>query len=97
MLNTVSFIQTINQMLYIDPAATSVLLSSLTAIVIAVGASVIIIWRRVKKKVSQTLHLDPNAGKEVEDDLVINDEELNAEIATADVSKTDDKNAVTKE
>ena len=79
-LNLVSTIETGAKMLYIDPAATSVLLSSITAIVIAVGASAIIFWRKVKKKVSKTLHIDPNAGKEVEDELVINDEEINSEI-----------------
>ena len=79
-LNLVSTIETGAKMLYIDPAATSVLLSSITAIVIAVGASAIIFWRKVKKKVGKTLHIDPNAGKEVEDELVINDEEINSEI-----------------
>lgn len=59
------------QMLYIDPAAATVLLTSITTIVAAVGASAIIIWRKLKKKVKNTLHIDDNAGKEVEEDLVI--------------------------
>jgi MFS superfamily sulfate permease-like transporter len=75
-LNLVSLLETASTMCYIDPAATSVLLSSITAIVIAIGASAIIFWRKVKKKVSKTLHIDPNAGKEVEEDLVVNDEEI---------------------
>ena len=83
-LNVISTIEAGAKMLYIDPAATSVLLSSITAIVIAVGASAIIFWRKVKKKVSKTLHIDPNAGKEVEDELVINDEEINSEIEEAE-------------
>ena len=58
------------QMLYMDPAAVSVLLTSITAIVLAVGASVIIVWRRLKKKVEKTLKIDPNSGKEVEEELV---------------------------
>ncbi len=61
-------------MLYIDPAATSILLSSITAIVVAVGASAIVIWRKLKKKVSKTLNIDPNAGKEVEEELVITED-----------------------
>ena len=65
----------ISNMLYIDPAATSVLLSSITAIVIAIGASAIIIWRKLKKKVKKTFNIDPNAGKEVEAELVVNNEE----------------------
>lgn len=78
-LNLVSLLETASTMCYIDPAATSVLLSSITAIVIAIGASAIIFWRKVKKKVSKTLHIDPNAGKEVEDDLVVNDEDIDDE------------------
>lgn len=74
-------------LLYIDPAATSVLLSSITAIVIAIGASAIVIWRKLKKKVKKTLNIDPNAGKEVEADLVVNDEEITAE-QTAQIEET---------
>ena len=32
--------------------------------------------RKIKKKVSTTLHIDPNAGKEVEEDIVVTDEEI---------------------
>ncbi|MDE7300675.1 MAG: hypothetical protein K2N47_00750 [Clostridia bacterium] len=72
----------ITQLLYIDPAATSVLITSLTAVVVAIGASAIVIWRKFKKKVDKTLNKDPNANKEVEGDLVILDEEVkNAEAA----------------
>jgi MFS superfamily sulfate permease-like transporter len=84
MLELISMLEAGSKMLYIDPAATSVLLTSITAIVVAVGASAIIFWRKVKKKVSKTLHIDPNAGKEVEDELVINDEEINSEIEEAE-------------
>lgn len=74
-MNILSILNNLTQMCYIDPAATSVLLSSITAIVIAVGASAIVIWRKLKKKVSKTLHIDPNAGKEVEEDVVVTDED----------------------
>ncbi len=76
MLNLLNIIMNGSTMGYIDPAATSVLLSSITAIVIAVGASAIIISIKMKKKVSKTLHIDPNSGKEVEEDIVVTDEEL---------------------
>ena len=75
-MSILSGIQEASKLLYIDPAATSVLLSSITAIVVAVGASIIIFWRKFKKKVGKTLHLDPNAGKEVEDELVVTDAEI---------------------
>ena len=61
--------------LYLDPAATSILLTSITGVVIAVGATAVIIWRKAKKKVAKVLHIDENANKEVEEDIVINQKE----------------------
>lgn len=58
---------------YLDPSATTILLTSISSIAIAVGAAALIWWRKAKKKVSATLHIDENANKEVEDELVIND------------------------
>ena len=58
-------------LLYIDPAATTALISSITAIVVALAAVAIIAWRKVKKGVAKTFHIDENAHKDVEDDLVI--------------------------
>lgn len=69
-----------SQALYIDPAATSILLSSLTALAVAIGASAIIIWRKLKKKVSKTLNIDPNKGKEIEADLVITEDVETTEV-----------------
>lgn len=63
-----------SNMLYIDPAATSMLLTSITAIVAACGAGILIAWRAVKKKVNKALHIDENAKKEVEGELVLSDE-----------------------
>ena len=61
--------------LYIDPAATTVIITSISGIVIAVGATAVILWRKAKKKVATVLHIDENANKEVEEDIVINDDE----------------------
>ena len=61
-----------NTNLYIDPAATTVIITSISGIVIAVGATAVILWRKAKKKVAAALHIDENANKEVEDELVIN-------------------------
>ncbi|MCH5142436.1 MAG: hypothetical protein J1G07_01810 [Clostridiales bacterium] len=63
-----------SNLLYIDPAATSMLLTSITAIVAACGAGIFIAWRAIKKKVNKALHIDENAKKEVEGELVISDE-----------------------
>jgi len=65
------------QMLYIDPSTVSVLAVSIGSVAIAVGTTFVIWYRRVKKKVAQTLHIDENANKEVEEELVILDEETN--------------------
>ena len=92
-MNILNAVQEVSKMLYIDPAATSVLLSSITAIVVAVGASIIIFWRKFKKKVGKTLHLDPNAGKEVEDELVVTDAEIVEETKEEVVEATEEKPA----
>lgn len=63
-----------SNLLYIDPAATSMLLTSITAIVAACGAGIFIAWRAIKKKVNKALHIDENAKKEVEGELVISDD-----------------------
>ena len=63
--------------LYIDPAATTVIITSISGIVIAVGATAVILWRKAKKKVASALHIDENANKEVEDELVINTDSKN--------------------
>lgn len=62
---------------YLDPSATTILLTSISSIAIAVGATALILWRKAKKKVTATLHIDENANKEVEDELVINNEDKN--------------------
>ena len=61
----------INTTMYIDPAATTVIITSISGIVIAVGATAVILWRKAKKKVAKALHIDENANKEVEEELVI--------------------------
>lgn len=66
-------------MLYIDPSTVTIIASSITAIALAIGASAIIIWRKLKKKVQETLNIDPNAGKEVEEELVITDADTSSE------------------
>ncbi|MBO5758341.1 MAG: hypothetical protein J6S28_11660 [Clostridia bacterium] len=60
---------------YIDPSSVTIVITSISAIVIAVGATAVILWRKAKKKVAETLHIDENANKEVEDELVVNTED----------------------
>ena len=54
---------------YIDPSIMTMALQIIAGIAVAVGAVVGIVWRRAKKKVQQTLGIDENAKKEVEDDI----------------------------
>ena len=77
------------KLLYIDPAATTALLSSITAIVVACGATFIILWRKLKKGVKKTLHIDENANKDVEDEQVILDEEA-TDAPEAEVAATEE-------
>ena len=60
--------------LYIDPSAVTIAASSIVTALIAIGAALIIWWRKTKRKVAKALHIDENAHKEVEEDLVINEE-----------------------
>ena len=60
--------------LYIDISAVSFAVPIITGIVVAVGAWLAIHFRRAKSKISKKLGIDENAGKEVEDDVVISDE-----------------------
>ena len=65
--------------LYIDPSAVTVAVSSIGGIAIAVGAGIAIWWTRAKKKAAEKLHIDVNARKEVEEDLVIHQDESGKE------------------
>ena len=65
--------------LYIDPTATTILATSISGIVIAVGATAVILWRKAKKKAALLLKINELANKEVEEDLVINEDADEAE------------------
>ena len=67
---------TLTPLSYIDPATTTALLSSLSSIGVAVGATLLILWRKFKKGIVKMLHMDENSGKIVEDELVIYDETI---------------------
>lgn len=71
--------------MYIDAAGTTAIISAATAAVVALGAMGIVLWRKVKKGASKVLHIDANANKEKEDDLVITDETI-TENKESDVS-----------
>ncbi len=59
---------------YIDPSSVSILIVSISGIVAAIGATAFILWRKAKKKVADVLHIDENANKEVEEEIILNEE-----------------------
>ena len=60
---------------YIDISSVSYVIPLVVGIAVAIGSWVYIHFRRAKSKISKKLGIDENAGKEVEDDIVITDEE----------------------
>ena len=54
---------------YIDPSVTTYGIQAIVGIVVAVGAVATVWWRKAKKKVANTLHIDENEKKEVEDEI----------------------------
>lgn len=79
---------------YIDPSSVSILVTSIAGIAVAVSTTVVILWRRAKKKVANVLHIDENAGKEVEGELKLVDE---ADAESGNVEKTDAGETKTEE
>lgn len=64
----------LNVFAYIDPSVVTMGVQVAAGIIVAAGAVFFVWWRKVKKKVSDKLGIDENAGKEVEGDLVLTDE-----------------------
>ena len=61
--------------LYLDTSTVTILITSISGVAVAVGAAVVIFFRKAKKKVAKTLHIDENANKEVEEDIVLTQSE----------------------
>ncbi|MCD7770423.1 MAG: hypothetical protein LUH36_09980 [Oscillospiraceae bacterium] len=59
---------------YVDPSVTTFAIQAVVGVVVVAGAVIGVAWRKAKKKAMNVLHIDENAGKEVEDDLVVFDE-----------------------
>ena len=59
---------------YIDPSVMTYAVQAIAGVVIAVGAVVVVFWRRAKKKVADKLGLEEKSKKEVEDDIQIIEE-----------------------
>ncbi len=72
--------------LYIDVAVMSATIEAIVGVVIAVSAFLIIRFRKAKKKVQETLHLEDT--KETEEDVVLLDD--NAEKASESADQPED-------
>ena len=59
---------------YVDPSVTTFAIQAVVGVVVAGGAVAGVLWRKAKNKAMQALNIDENAGKKVEDDLVVFDE-----------------------
>ena len=59
------------QILYIDPSVMTYAIQAIAGVAIALGATIGIIWRKSKKKVSNKLGIDENKNKEVESDEIV--------------------------
>ena len=70
---------TVNASAYIDPSQVTLVIQVISGIVIALSATFYVVWRKIKKKASKVLGIDENAGKEVEEDIVIDEEEIKTE------------------
>ena len=57
-------------MAYIDASVTTLALQALIGLGVAIGAGVLVYWRKAKKKVSEKLGIDENANKITESDDV---------------------------
>lgn len=65
---------------YIDPSTTTFVIQAVAGVAIAIGAAVVVYWRKAKKKVMNKLGMDENAKKEVEsDDIRVTGDETTKE------------------
>jgi len=60
---------------YIDPSTTTYLIQAIAGIAVAVGSVVVIYWRKAKKRLNEKIGIDLDKNKEVEEDVIVNDEE----------------------
>ena len=64
------FLFSTSALAYIDPSTTTFLIQAIAGIAIAVGAGMIMYWRKARRKVAKKLGIDENANKEVESDQI---------------------------
>ena len=63
------------QVAYLDPSATTALITGIASVAVAIGAFVVVMVRRAKKKVADKLGIEENQKKEKEGEIEFFDEE----------------------
>lgn len=58
-------IETTN-VLYVDPSVLTYAITAIASVAVSIGAVVVIMWRKTKKKVAQKLNLEDRSIKETE-------------------------------
>lgn len=56
---------------YVDPSVMSYTVQAVAGIAIALSVVFGVVWRKIKRGANKALGRDENAGKEVEDDVVM--------------------------
>ena len=74
MLNVI-LLSKINVGAYLDPSVMTYAIQVVAGIVVAVGATAGILWRKAKRKVQDKLGIDENTKKEIEEDILLSDPE----------------------
>ena len=65
---------------YIDPSVMTYSIQAIAGVAIAIGAVAAVFWRKAKKKVSDKLGIENNTKKEVEEEIVVVEENEEAEV-----------------
>lgn len=58
-------------LLYIDPSVMTYAIQAIAGVAIAVGAVVVLLWRKAKKKVAEKLNLEDKSIKETEEEVTV--------------------------
>lgn len=62
--------------LYVDPSVVTYGIQAIAGVVIAVGAVFAIVWRKAKKKVSETLKIEEKSKKEEDAEITLVDDDV---------------------
>ena len=79
---------------YVDPSVTSMAIQAIAGVVVAAAAVAGVLWSKAKKKAKQVLNIDENAGKTVEGDVVVFDEEVKEKLGDVKDAVAEAKEAI---